>query len=167
MQNNHPNIIMGIDPGSVRIGIGIIVKNGSKLSLKYAGLLVDEKKLSKDAGKRLLHIEKSLKKIIKKEKPDAVGVEKLFFSTNKKTAFPVAEARGIIIKTLAEYDISIFEFSPNQIKLSVAGDGRATKNGVAKMVSLTLNTSVKYATDDITDALAAAITTAFIYKKNH
>jgi crossover junction endodeoxyribonuclease RuvC len=162
MRSNSPIIILGIDPGSVRIGIGIIVKNGAKLSLKYAGLLTDEKHFSKNEGERLVYIEKSLKKLICKERPDIASVEKLFFSTNKKTAFPVAHARGIIIKTLTEKNIPILEFSPNQIKLSVTGDGRATKNGVAKMVSLTLKNDAKYKVDDITDALAAAITASFV-----
>lgn len=158
-------VIMGIDPGSTRIGVGVIEKRGGRLIKKEALLLTKEDLYRGEEGKKLLYIETSLKKIIKKTRPDVVGVENIFFSKNKKTAFSVAYARGIILKTFAEENVPVFEFTPNQIKSAVVGNGNASKKEVSKMVGYTLSMETDDLIDDVTDALATAITTSFFYKK--
>jgi crossover junction endodeoxyribonuclease RuvC len=147
-------LILGIDPGTTRIGYGLIESNKGKFLFKKAGIIEIKKK---EAGERLVDLEKELSKLIKENKPDKVGVEKLFFSKNKKTAIRVAEARGVILVTLAKKSIPFVEISPNQIKTSVTGYGNASKKGVAKMVSYILKIPTNKYIDDTTDALAIAI----------
>ncbi|MEX1014488.1 MAG: crossover junction endodeoxyribonuclease RuvC [Candidatus Paceibacterota bacterium] len=147
-------IFLGIDPGTVRVGYGVIEKNGGTYKYKESGLLKIENKEQKS---RLLKIEEELEKIIKRIKPDKAGVEKIFFSKNKKTAIKVAEARGVIISTLHKNNIDLIELSPTQIKLSVAGNGRSSKEAVAKMVNYFLNINTNKLIDDETDAIAIAI----------
>lgn len=102
-------------------------------------------------------LEKGLESIIQKTNPGVVGVEKIFMTRNKKTGVFVAQARGLIMKVIAAHGLRLLEFSPSSLKLAVAGDGRADKKGVAKMVGLFLNINTKGIIDDATDALAAAI----------
>lgn len=148
-------IILGIDPGTTRIGIGVVEKKNGKLRYVYGGLL-DSGNSEKDA-ERLLGIERGLKKLIKKIKPERVGVEKLFFSKNKKTALAVGQARGVIIKVLAEHKLSFVEVSPVDAKIAVTGSGNAEKKVVARMVGVLLEKDFKGVLDDTTDALAIAI----------
>lgn len=152
----HKNkIILGIDPGSVRVGVGIIEKNGNTLIHIESGLL--DIKSDPDKGEQLLNLEKKLKRVLNKTKPDLAGVEKLFFSKNQKTALAVSEARGIILKTLAEFKIPTIELTPSEVKLAVTGNGNASKEAVAKMIGYFLKIQAKSMIDDVTDALALAI----------
>ncbi|TSC52772.1 MAG: crossover junction endodeoxyribonuclease RuvC [Parcubacteria group bacterium LiPW_41] len=145
--------ILGIDPGTVRAGFGIIISENSFLKLASFGVLSENKKTQ---GDRLCFIRNSLISIIKNEKPDRAVVELLFFSKNQKTALLVSEARGVIIQTLTEYKIPVLELTPNQIKIASTGNGSASKNAVKKMLSLFLKTDLSLVLDDSTDAIAAA-----------
>jgi len=148
-------IILGIDPGSTRVGYGVIEKNRGELVYVRSGLFKIPKK---SESQKLLALEKELNGLIKKIKPDKAGLEKLFFVKNQKTAFEVAQSRGIILNTLSKKRIPIIELAPSEIKLAVTGDGRASKQAVAKMVRYFLNLPYNKMIDDITDALAIAIT---------
>jgi crossover junction endodeoxyribonuclease RuvC len=148
-------IILGIDPGNVRTGYGLIKKEGGKLIYLKSGLVKIPTKI--DEGGRLLALEKELGKILDEYRPDAVGLEKIFLTKNKKTAVLVAQARGIILKTVSAYGLKPIDFSPPSVKLAVTGNGRADKKAVAKMVGLFLKTDVRGFLDDVTDALAIAI----------
>jgi len=146
-------VILGIDPGTARAGYGILEINKQKYTL------VDCDLLSKDAKThtvRLFEIRKRLVQILKKYNPDKAVVETLFFTKNKKTGLLVAEARGVIIQTLVEFNIPIIELTPNQIKLAVTGNGESSKAGIKKMLSLLLKTDFIKTVDDVTDAIAAA-----------
>ncbi|MEK7542798.1 MAG: crossover junction endodeoxyribonuclease RuvC [Patescibacteria group bacterium] len=151
-------IIMGIDPGTARIGYGIIEKTGGKLSYSDCGLIMPS---GDNLRKRLRSLEIKLDSLIKKTKPNKAGVENLFFSKNKKTAMDVAHARGIIINTLEKSGVEIIELSPLEVKLGVTGYGNASKKAVSGMVSKILGVSTDNIIDDATDALAIAITTAY------
>ncbi len=156
-------IILGIDPGTTRIGIGIIKKHGGVLTHIESGILPLQKKYKND-GERLCVLEKEIENILKKRKPDIAGIETLYFSTNQKTALSVSQARGVILKTITEHGVPYIEFSPPEIKLSVAGHGRATKEHVAHMVGALLSINTKKIIDDATDALAIAIAACYIKK---
>ncbi|MGC9610658.1 MAG: crossover junction endodeoxyribonuclease RuvC [Minisyncoccia bacterium] len=147
-------IVLGIDPGNVRAGYGLIKKEGSKLTHLKSGLI---KIPAGGHGERLLALEKGLEAIIGEFHPDVVGLEKIFITKNKKTGIFVAEARGVISKIIAANKIKLIEFSPSSIKLAATGDGRADKKSVAKMVGLFLNMDTRKIIDDATDALAIAI----------
>ena len=147
--------VLGIDPGTSRIGYGLIEKVGGDLRHIESGLLpINPEKLSDI--ERLTAIRHSMRALILRTAPDMIGVEKLFFTKNKKTAMRVAEARGVILEAAAE-DTKIIEVSPVAVKIAVTGDGRAGKKGVAKMVNLILKLPPRRVVDDVTDALAIAI----------
>lgn len=148
-------IILGIDPGNVRAGYGLIRKEGVKLVHLKSGLIKIPARA--DLGTQLLALEKGLAGLLEKTRPEVVGLENIFFSKNRKTGVFVAQARGLILKTIAGYRLKLVELSPSAIKLSVAGYGRADKKAVAKMVGLFLNIKVAGLIDDETDALAVAI----------
>ena len=147
-------IILGIDPGSVRIGYGVIRKKQGQLIHLESGLL---KLPQADYGSRLVAIEEELSKLLKKTQPSRVGLEKLFFVKNVKTALDVAQARGVIISAITRRFIPLFEVAPSEVKVAVAGDGGAPKGSVAKMVNYILDLQERRVVDDITDALAVAI----------
>lgn len=156
-------IILGIDPGTVRIGIGVVEKNGNTLTCLEAGILSLGKKYKND-GDRLFSIERALEKIIKKYNVSLVGIETLYFSKNQKTALSVSQARGVILKTIAEHKIPYVEISPSGAKLAVTGNGKARKERVAHMVGISLHISTNKIIDDATDALAVAIASCYTKK---
>ena len=145
-------IILGIDPGTTRVGYGVIKKDGRRLSLLSAGILGTDNK-----EKTLLDIKNELGKITKKFKPATIAIEKLFFSKNQKTAIRVAEARGVIILHSLENKIRMEEYSPNEVKLGVTGYGFADKKAILNMVGLILGEHNLRVIDDASDALALAI----------
>jgi crossover junction endodeoxyribonuclease RuvC len=147
-------VILGIDPGSVRVGFGVIEKIGGRLSYVQSGLL---KVVSGSPATRLITLETEFTSLLRKTRPEIVGLERLFFMKNQKTAFSVAEARGILLGVLAKRAIPWVEFTPPQVKLATTGDGRASKSAVAKMVRHFLSLSAYAVVDDVTDALAIAI----------
>lgn len=151
-------IVLGIDPGTTRIGYGAIRVSGNSLVHITSGIL--EIKAFENDAERLREIGIALEKLVDRVKPARVGVERLFFSKNKKTALGVAEARGVILETIAKKHADLYELTPNEIKLAVTGSGNASKQGVAKMVSLMLRLDVRELLDDATDALAIAIASA-------
>ena len=146
--------ILGIDPGSARVGYGLINKKGHNLKFLKAGLL---KISAKDKNQRLLDLEKSFSQLIKKEKPDLVAIEKLYFVKNLKTALEVGQSRGVLVLIIVKNKLPLIEISPSEAKLIVSGDGHASKKAVAKMVGYCLKINTAGQIDDATDALALAI----------
>jgi crossover junction endodeoxyribonuclease RuvC len=151
--------ILGIDPGSARIGYGLIKKEGGNLRFLKASLL---KISAKDKNQRLWDLEKSFSQLIKKEKPDLVAIEKLYFVKNLKTALEVGQSRGVLVLVITKNKLPMIEIPPSEAKLIVSGDGRASKKSVAKMVGYCLKINTAGQIDDVTDALALAIAAANI-----
>jgi crossover junction endodeoxyribonuclease RuvC len=153
----RPPRILGLDPGFGRTGFGIIEQSGREWKMVAAGII--ETPTKEKFVKRLhtLHIE--LEKILKKYRPAGAVVEELFFAKNVTTGIKVAEARGVIILTLAQAKIPIRELTPLQVKQTLTGYGRAEKQQVEFMVShiLGLNKAKKKLKDDAYDALALAL----------
>lgn len=150
--------ILGIDPGSTRVGYGLIKKEKGQLKFLKAGLL---KISSKNKNQRLLELEKSFSQLLKNEKPDLVALEKIYFMKNLKTAVEVAQSRGVLTFLIIKHKISLLEYSPSEVKLSITGYGLADKKAVAKTVTKILKIKNGKVYDDITDALAIAITAAY------
>lgn len=146
-------IILGIDPGTTRVGYGVIKKDKG-LHFVAAGTIGTD---VKNPYLRLKTIEGGLRKIIKKYKPGLSAVEKLYFSKNQKTALSVAEAKGVIMLTLGKEKIPIKEFGPSEIKSVVTGSGRSDKKAVERVVALILKVPKIEGFDDASDALAIAI----------
>lgn len=148
-------IILGIDPGFDKMGCAVLSRTKNKEELVYSFCVRTDKKDSHE--KRLLTLGAKLKKIISKYKPEIIAVEKLFFTTNQKTALKVAEARGVVLYLAALNNLPVAEFTPLEIKMSLTGYGRADKEQVKKMVGVVLKKEKMPETDDEIDAAATAI----------
>ena len=144
---------MGIDPGTTRIGYGVISQDRNRLACVDYGVL----KISSDKLTGLKEAEQELGKLIKKYQPDCAGIEKLFFFKNQKTIMSVSEMRGVLLFTLAKHNLPIQEFTPLQVKQNISAYGRAEKKQVQRMVQLLLGLKEPIKPDDATDALAIAI----------
>lgn len=155
-------VILGIDPGTVSIGYALLqTKDG--LKLLDAGLI----KISSDGRTdRLKELHKELNLLVRRWRPEAVAIEKIFFAKNAKTAIEVSEARGAILLTTLLAGLMVFEYTPLEIKMAVTGDGRADKNQIKKMVGLTLvGTELPGARDDVFDAIAVSLACYFLEDK--
>ena len=152
-------VILGIDPGTHRMGYGVILARGTKAQYLDCGVIEVREK---DGAAQLLALYKELSAIITKYRPDIVGVEKLFFTKNQKTAMSVAEARGIALLSAAEAGVTVLEISPTAAKQYVTGYGQADKKAVIKMVKLILGLNNLKVLDDATDALGIAIAVTFL-----
>ncbi len=152
-------IILGIDPGTRRIGYGIIKSERGKLELLDAGLIPIK---SDDDHNALLETKQGMDKLCLIHKPDICAIEKLYFSKNQKTAMQVAAARGVIVLSALEHGIPLSEFAPNEVKSLVTGYGGADKKAILKMVRLILKRPELKIIDDASDALAIAIAGSLI-----
>ncbi len=149
--------ILGIDPGFDRLGVCILDKEGPKETLVFSTCITTSKKESFE--KRLTLIGKGLEEIILRYKPDELAIETLFFTNNQKTIITVAEVRGICIYLAHKNGAALFEYSPPQIKLAIAGHGKASKEDIAIMVPKILKQPLLINTlDDEIDAIAIALT---------
>jgi len=150
--------ILGIDPGTVKVGFGIIeVDNKNNLHFKKCGTFNFKDKKPEE---RLLSIFKKITKLLKDEKPELVALEKVFFARNKKTALAISEARGVISVAVGQKGIPLVQFTPLQVKQAVSTSGAADKKEVQKMVRLLLNLPSDPEPYDAADALALAICSA-------
>ena len=154
--------ILGIDPGYDRLGLAVIEKSQTGLKLLYSTCLQTNKKDS--LSSRFLLLGRELKKIIKKEKPDVVALETLYFSVNQKTASKVAEVRGMIAYICAESGLPISEYNPMQIKSCVTGWGGANKKQIIELVKKQIVVPAKVKIDDEYDAIAIALTHSVMAK---
>lgn len=156
-------IIIGIDPGTATTGYGIIKveKSGPRSkNLKYISHGCIETACGEDFSKRLLILSKKLKNLIKKEKPDFVAIEKLFFFQNFKTAMMVSQAIGVMFLILEQMKIPVLEYAPLEVKKFLTKNGRAQKKEVEEKVKKMLKLK-KIKRDDSADALAIAICAAY------
>ncbi len=151
-------LALGIDPGTAICGYGFVEARGSRLlAHEYGAITTSPKAPMQD---RLMKIYDGLDELIKKYQPDAMGVEQLFFNRNVDTAIPVGQARGVILLTAAKNNLRLIERTPLQVKQSVTGYGKATKEQVIYMVTKILNLPKPPKPDDVADALAVAICTS-------
>lgn len=144
--------ILGIDPGYDIVGWSVLSNN-----FKVENYGVIKTSPSEDFDERLLAIHRGLNNIIEEFKPDCAAVEKVFFQKNVKTAIPVAKAVGVILLTLKLKGIGYIEYSPTEIKHSVTGYGKATKEQIHFMMKRLLKLDIIEGPDDAADALAIAI----------
>ena len=158
-------IILGIDPGSVITGYSIIEKNNDRsLRVVDFGCIITEK--FSTTGERLKKIHAEIEKLIKKHKPNLLSIETLFFFKNFKTVMPVSQTRGVILLAAAQRRIPVIEFTPLQMKMAIAGYGRAEKKQVQDMIKKTVDIcdfdlkKNNRRKDDAFDALGMAICAA-------
>ncbi len=153
----HSKIILGIDPGTLAMGYGLLAIDGSRLLLLDMGVL----KLSakKDPHERLGLIHKKVHELIGHYRPDDFAIEAPFFGKNVQSMLKLGRAQGVAIAAAMYAGIPVTEYSPKKVKQSITGNGNADKQQVWKMLQqiLQLQTIAQYPQYDASDALAVAV----------
>ena len=156
--------ILGIDPGIGICGFGLI-ETTSRAGARALDFGAVTTKVDAPIPARLLELYDSLAQVFDECKPELVAVEKLFFAKNITTGIVVAEARGIVLLVAEQRGVPVYEYTPNEIKMSLTGYGAATKTQIEEMVRVHLGLETKPKPDDAADALAVAITCSFLYMR--
>ncbi len=147
--------LLGIDPGVAITGYSIVEELGNDFCLIDSGCIRTKSDLPPE--QRLEAIYNRVTALITEYKPQALSIEKIFFSKNVRTAFQVGEARGVVILAAAKSGLFLFEYTPLQVKQAVAGYGKADKGQVQRMVKMLLRLKEIPAVDDEADAMAVAL----------
>lgn len=149
-------LILGLDPGSLHTGYGLIERQGSALKAVEAGRFSCPRSLELPA--RLAHLARCLGDFVERCPPDLAVLETPFHGMNARSLIVLAEARGVLLAVLAGRGVEIREYSPAEVKSAVTGNGRADKDQVARMVRLLLAVRGDDGwASDATDALALAL----------
>lgn len=147
--------ILGIDPGYAIVGFGVLDYDGVKFTpLEYGAVLTEA---GTPFPERLRAIHEDIEFIFDKFRPDSMAIERLYFTSNQKTAIDVAQARGVTVLSAAKRNIPVFEYTPLQVKQAVVGYGKAEKRQVMEMTQRILGLAQIPKPDDAADALAIAI----------
>jgi len=144
--------VLGIDPGTVTTGWGVVEERGTRLIRVTSGVVRARGSLAE----RLAQIFGEIEAVVVQAAPLVLSLEKNFVAANVQSAFRLGEARGAVLTAAARAGIAIAEYSPAEIKLAVAGSGRATKEQIQTMVRRLLGVRTPLAHDEA-DALGAAI----------
>lgn len=147
-------IILGIDPGTVVMGYGIIKAQGQQVSLIDLGILKPGK--AKDGLKRLQLIHETVSGLVRKYKPTEFAIEAPFFGKNVQSMLKLGRAQGVAMAAALQYDLPVSEYAPKKVKQSVTGNGNATKEQVSRMLHTIFQIGDKPEQYDATDALAVA-----------
>ena len=156
-------VILGIDPGSMVTGYGLIKSNHQKNVLMDFGVIRTDSKES--LPQKLKQIFEGLSQIIAKKRPDEFAIEETFYSKNAKSALVMGQARGVAILAAACAKLSVWEYSPKEVKCSIVGRGNASKLQVQYMVRNLLGLKNVPEPEDAADALAVALCHAQKIKK--
>jgi crossover junction endodeoxyribonuclease RuvC len=146
--------IIGVDPGSIVTGYGIIKKNGSHSVHVASGAIRTTTAASQ--SKRLWEIHRKLEEVLRKYEPEVMVVESLFHANNSQSLMKLSQARGVILLLAEAHALDIYEYSPMEIKKGITGYGRAEKEQMKYMVGKILNLSPLRSSDQA-DALAMAL----------
>ncbi|MBT3338020.1 MAG: crossover junction endodeoxyribonuclease RuvC [Anaerolineae bacterium] len=151
------SLVLGIDPGTATTGYGFVrQRDDDSLEAVAYGVITTPAKMP--AHERLVSIYEELNELLLLHRPERCAVEKLFFQKNVTNAIAVGQARGVVMLALAQAGMDPGEYTPNEIKLAVAGYGGAGKRQVQEMVRMLLTLDDIPRPDDAADALAVAIT---------
>ncbi|MGH9360640.1 MAG: crossover junction endodeoxyribonuclease RuvC [Thermoanaerobaculia bacterium] len=151
-------IILGLDPGSLHTGYGLVERQGSALRALALGRFSSPARLP--LPDRLARLAGALEELLARWHPETVVLETPFHGLNSRSLIVLSEARGALLATLAGRGIAIREYSPAEVKSAVTGNGRADKRQVARMVKILLALEGDGWAADVTDALALAICAA-------
>jgi crossover junction endodeoxyribonuclease RuvC len=152
-------IIIGVDPGTLIAGYGVIERKNNTIALLDVGVIKNVSENSMPL--RLRTIYRTLCKVIEKFHPDEFAIETAFYHKNAQSALKIGQARGVAILSGVNYEIPVTEYSPREIKKAVTGKGAATKEQVQYMMMAMLQIKTKPKHFDSTDALAVAVCHAY------
>ena len=148
--------VLAIDPGFGRCGVAVLEGSGAQATLLYSHCI--ETTPNSDFSLRLLEVGKTINILIDTYHPDTIAIEELYFNSNQKTVFHVAEVRGMLMYLAVSRDIALVEYNPLKVKIALTGYGRASKEQVTKMVMVILHIEELSRKDDEFDAIALGIT---------
>lgn len=154
-QNPSTMIVLGIDPGLANTGYGVVARMGGQFAALDGGVI--ETATGLPIEHRLASIAERIRAILGEHACAAVAIEELYFGQNVRTAFAVGHARGVTMLVAGEHGVPCFSYTPQKIKSSVCGHGRADKDQVARMVQTLLSLERVPASDHASDALAVAL----------
>lgn len=154
--------VLGIDPGTLNMGYGLVDEVEGKLSMVGCGVLSLSSKVPIE--KRLCNFYRRLVEVINHDRPDEVAIEEPFVAINARSALAVGRAQAIAILAAANNDIPVFRYLPTQVKQQVTDYGGSSKEQVQGMVKIQLELSDFPYSEDAADALAVAI--CHIYQSN-
>lgn len=150
-------ILLSIDPGFERVGIAVIQKEkGGKEKLLHSECFKTSK--TETFADRLLLIQNKISSLCVEYNPTILATESLFMATNLKTGIQVAHARGVIIVTARKHGLTLYEYTPLQVKVAVTGYGKSDKQAVMAMVPKILHMEKNTHSDDELDAIAIGLT---------
>ena len=147
--------VLGIDPGLSRCGYGVIEIRQRKESAIAAGVITTLK--TNELPNRLLELRNELRDLIEEFSPEVIAVERVLFQRNVMTAISVGQVIGIVLVEGLDAGCEVIEYSPNEIKLAVAGHGGADKTQMEEMVRTLLKIKTSLEPVDAADALAVAL----------
>lgn len=156
IRNSSSLRVLGIDPGYERVGLAVLEKSVSRESLLFSCCFKTSAALP--FPERLLAIGKKTREVIAAYAPDALAIERLFFSSNQKTALLVSEARGVLLYEALCAGLSVYEYTPLQVKTAIVGYGRGTKEQVQAMLARLIILPATITSDDELDAIAIGLT---------
>ena len=148
--------ILGVDPGSVTTGFGVIDYERGRLALVEQGAIHTRR--GAELSERLVVIHDGMREVIARVQPQAIAVETPFAGNNVKSLIQLAHARGVVLLAAQSAGIQLFEYSPRSVKSAIVGYGAAEKDQVAKLVRMLLpGCATLKMSPDASDALAIAI----------
>lgn len=148
-------IVLGIDPGLANTGYAVLRIDGREARAVTHGAIVTPAK--QDPARRLATIQREIVALIEAHRPDAMALESLYIGANPRAILSVGQARGAVLAACGTHGIESAEYAPAEIKVAVTGSGRAGKDQIIRMVTLTLALRDAPATDHAADALAVAL----------
>lgn len=146
--------VLGIDPGTIKLGWGVVEREGTRVRHVAHGTLRTPKGQLAD---RLVYIDAGLAEVIAAHAPEASAVESIFFSKNAQSAAKLGHARGVVLLCLRRAGLEVGEYPPATVKRAVVGRGRADKHQVARII-MSLLRLPEVPQEDAADALAVAVT---------
>jgi crossover junction endodeoxyribonuclease RuvC len=147
--------VLGIDPGTFKMGVGVVDSERGELKMVYAGVI--SPKRSTPLPERMHHLQTELLEIIHEWKPSIISIEAPFVSKNVRAAMAVGQAQAVAMLSAASEKLEIAGYSPREVKQSVTDYGGSTKEQVQEMVKILLGLNEPPVPLDATDALAVAI----------
>jgi crossover junction endodeoxyribonuclease RuvC len=147
-------LVLGVDPGSLVTGYGLLEKKGNRMTCVHLGAITSARHVP--FYERIHKIYRSMVEIMEHYQPQEMAIEDVFFAKNVKSALKIGHARGAVLVAAVESGVNIFEYTPLEIKKSVVGYGRATKEQVRSMVQVILGLK-NHPGLDTSDALATGI----------
>jgi len=148
-------IVLGIDPGLASTGFGVVARRGARLAALDGGVIATPP--SRSPERRLADVHERVAVLLAEHRPDAVALEALYFGRNVRSALAVGQARGVVLLAAGQAAIPCVDYTPQQVKGSVCGSGRASKEQVGRMVQALLALPAPPSPDHAADALAVAI----------